>query len=119
LRRYPGFGEEKVLPFLAMMVDKKLMFREGQRYLSLAVPMRGYAKSREQGARSPLVGGSSRSRIGGKGEKGPRRGKHVSHRAHRVHRALKIYKSILCGLCEPCVSFFFCLLYSFSCLLLS
>ena len=51
LQRYPGFGEEKVLPFLAMMVDKKLMFREGERYLSLAVPIRGYAKSREQGAR--------------------------------------------------------------------
>jgi hypothetical protein len=40
LHRYPGFGEEKVLPFLAMMVDKKLIFREGERYLSLAVPVR-------------------------------------------------------------------------------
>jgi hypothetical protein len=27
-----------------MMVDKKLMFREGERYLSLAVPVRGYGK---------------------------------------------------------------------------
>lgn len=44
LNRYPGFGEEKVLPFLTMMVDKKLMFREGRRYLSLAVPVRGYGK---------------------------------------------------------------------------
>lgn len=50
LDRHPGFGEEKVLPFLTMMVDKKLMFREGERYLSLAVPMRGYAKSTQPGA---------------------------------------------------------------------
>jgi len=38
----PGFGQEKILPFLNMMVDKKLMFREGERYLSLAVPVRGF-----------------------------------------------------------------------------
>jgi ribosomal peptide maturation radical SAM protein 1 len=57
LDRYPGFAEEKVLPFLTMMGDKKLMFREGERYLSLAVPIRirgqttePIARSREQGA---------------------------------------------------------------------
>jgi hypothetical protein len=40
-----------------MMGDKKLMFREGERYLSLAVPIRirgqttePIARSREQGA---------------------------------------------------------------------
>ncbi len=42
LARFPGFGEEKVRPFLNMMVDKKLMFREGERFLSLAVPNRGW-----------------------------------------------------------------------------
>ncbi len=40
LARFPGFGEEKVRPFLNMMVDKKLMFREGERFLSLSVPSR-------------------------------------------------------------------------------
>jgi ribosomal peptide maturation radical SAM protein 1 len=39
LHNFPGSVEEKVLPFLAMMVDKKLMFREADRYLSLAVPI--------------------------------------------------------------------------------
>ncbi len=39
LSQYPGFGEEKVLPFLRMMVEKRLMFNEGERYLSLAVPI--------------------------------------------------------------------------------
>jgi ribosomal peptide maturation radical SAM protein 1 len=45
LHRYPGFGEEKVVSFLTMMVKKKLMFREGKRYLSLAVRVRGYRSS--------------------------------------------------------------------------
>jgi hypothetical protein len=40
LFHFPGFGEEKVAPFLRMMVDKRLMFKEGDRYLSLAVPAR-------------------------------------------------------------------------------
>ncbi|MBW1800390.1 MAG: RiPP maturation radical SAM C-methyltransferase [Deltaproteobacteria bacterium] len=44
LDRFPGFGEEKVLPFLNMMVDKRLMFREGDRYLCLAVPLRGWGR---------------------------------------------------------------------------
>jgi ribosomal peptide maturation radical SAM protein 1 len=38
--KFPDFGEEAILPFLNMMVDKKLMFTEGARYLSLAVPLR-------------------------------------------------------------------------------
>ncbi len=42
VERFPGFGQEKILPFLNMMVGKKLMFREGERFLSLAVPIRGY-----------------------------------------------------------------------------
>jgi hypothetical protein len=41
LSRFPGLGEEKMLPFLRMMVEKRLMFNEGDRYLSLAVPLRG------------------------------------------------------------------------------
>jgi ribosomal peptide maturation radical SAM protein 1 len=39
LSHFPGFGEEKVQPFLRMMVDKRLMFNEGDKYLSLAVPL--------------------------------------------------------------------------------
>jgi ribosomal peptide maturation radical SAM protein 1 len=41
LAHFPGFGEDKVRPFLRMMVDKRLMCREGDRYLSLSVPARG------------------------------------------------------------------------------
>jgi len=40
LDQFPQFGEERITPFLRMMVDKQLMFREGERYLSLAVPSR-------------------------------------------------------------------------------
>ena len=47
VERFAGFGEEKILPFLDMMVDKKLMFREGERFLSLAVPIRGFRKKHE------------------------------------------------------------------------
>ncbi len=36
--RFPRFGEEHISPFLRMMVDKGVMFHEGDRYLSLAVP---------------------------------------------------------------------------------
>ena len=39
LSQFPGFGEEKVRTFLSMMVEKRLMFNEGERYLSLAVPL--------------------------------------------------------------------------------
>jgi hypothetical protein len=42
--RFARIGEEKVLPFLNMMVGKKLMFREGDSYLSLAVPMKGFMR---------------------------------------------------------------------------
>jgi len=42
VERFSEFGQEKILPFLNMMVDKKLMFREGERFLSLAVPIRGF-----------------------------------------------------------------------------
>jgi hypothetical protein len=41
LSRFPAFGEEKVRPFLRMMVEKRLMFGERDRYLSLAVPANG------------------------------------------------------------------------------
>jgi hypothetical protein len=47
VERFPGFGQEKMLPFLNMMVDKRLMFREGERFLSLAVPLRGFARKFE------------------------------------------------------------------------
>lgn len=39
--RFPGLAEGRLLPFLQMMVDKRLMFVEGERYLSLAVPLKG------------------------------------------------------------------------------
>jgi hypothetical protein len=38
--RFPGFAEDKLVAFLRMMVDKKLMFTENDHYLSLAVPMK-------------------------------------------------------------------------------
>jgi len=37
LNRFPKLTEDKVIPFLKMMVDKKLMFEEKNQYLSLAV----------------------------------------------------------------------------------
>jgi len=37
LARFPQFGEDRIRPFLQVMVDKRLMFREGERYHSLAV----------------------------------------------------------------------------------
>ena len=39
-KRFPVFAEDKILAFLKMMVGKKLMFQEGDRYLSLAIPVR-------------------------------------------------------------------------------
>ena len=36
--RFPAFAEDKIVGFLKMMTDKKLMFEEKDRYLSLAVP---------------------------------------------------------------------------------
>jgi len=38
--RFPSFAEDKIVSFLKMMVDKKLMFAETEKYLSLAVPRR-------------------------------------------------------------------------------
>ena len=40
LSSFPGPGEEKIIPFLRMLTDKRLMFNEGDRYLSLAIPVR-------------------------------------------------------------------------------
>ena len=37
LNQFPKLTEDKVIPFLKMMVDKKLMFKEKNQYLSLAV----------------------------------------------------------------------------------
>ena len=37
LARFPRFGEDQIRAFLRMMVDKRLMFNEGDRHLSLAV----------------------------------------------------------------------------------
>jgi ribosomal peptide maturation radical SAM protein 1 len=38
--RFPVFAEDKILSFLNIMVDKKLMFAEKGRYLSLAIPVK-------------------------------------------------------------------------------
>ena len=40
LGRFPGVAEDRIVPFLRMMVDKKLMFEENGKYLSLAVLVR-------------------------------------------------------------------------------
>jgi hypothetical protein len=40
ITHFPAVGEDKILPFLRMMVDKRLMFEEDGKYLSLAVPVR-------------------------------------------------------------------------------
>ena len=42
LSHFPGLDSLKLVPFLRMMVDKKVMFCEQDRYLSLAVPLRGW-----------------------------------------------------------------------------
>jgi ribosomal peptide maturation radical SAM protein 1 len=39
-QRFCSFSEDKIVAFLKMMVDKKLMFKENDRYLSLAVPLK-------------------------------------------------------------------------------
>jgi ribosomal peptide maturation radical SAM protein 1 len=38
--RFPGLAEDKISTFLKIMVAKKLMFEEGNAYLSLAVPVK-------------------------------------------------------------------------------
>ena len=40
--RFPAFPEDKIVAFLKMMVAKKLMFEENNRYLSLAVPVNSW-----------------------------------------------------------------------------
>jgi len=45
LDHFPGLDHLRLLPFLRMMVEKRLMFNEGDRYLSLAVPLRGWDRS--------------------------------------------------------------------------
>ena len=40
LAHFPGVAEDRIMPFLRMMVDKKLMFEENGKYLSLATPVR-------------------------------------------------------------------------------
>jgi hypothetical protein len=40
LGHFPGVPEDRIVPFLSMMVDKKLMFEENGEYLSLAVPVK-------------------------------------------------------------------------------
>ena len=37
LQQFPKLSEDRLIPFLIMMVDKKLMFEENRKYLSLAV----------------------------------------------------------------------------------
>ncbi len=37
---FPAFAEDKIVGFLKMMVDKKLMFEENKKFLSLAVPVK-------------------------------------------------------------------------------
>ncbi len=44
LMHFQGLNELRLMPFLNMMKDKKLMFSEGDRYLSLAVPSRGWRR---------------------------------------------------------------------------
>jgi hypothetical protein len=41
IQRFPDLPEDKVRSFLNGMVEKKLMFREGERFLSLAVALHG------------------------------------------------------------------------------
>ena len=38
--QFPKVGEDRIVPFLKMMEDKRLIFEEDGRYLSLAVPVR-------------------------------------------------------------------------------
>ncbi|OQX64993.1 MAG: hypothetical protein B5M55_04945 [Desulfococcus sp. 4484_242] len=44
--RFPRFGEDRIRPFLRMMVDKRLMFSEADRYLALALPQKPFLSMR-------------------------------------------------------------------------
>jgi ribosomal peptide maturation radical SAM protein 1 len=39
LQQFPKLTEDRLIPFLKMMVDKKTMYEENRKYLSLAVPI--------------------------------------------------------------------------------
>ncbi|MBW2095654.1 MAG: RiPP maturation radical SAM C-methyltransferase [Deltaproteobacteria bacterium] len=52
LAQFPRLQEDRLLPFLKMMVSKRLMFNEGNRYLSLAVPSRATFSGTHPGSRS-------------------------------------------------------------------
>ncbi len=53
LVRFPKIGEDRIRPFLRMMVDKRLMFSEGNRYLALAVPRNPFRNAGHKGFLSP------------------------------------------------------------------
>ncbi len=55
LDRFPHLTGERLLPFLRMMVDKRVMFEESGRYLSLAVPVRPGRPEGEEGAKAGEV----------------------------------------------------------------
>ena len=38
--QFPAFAEDKIVAFIKMMLDKKLMFEEKENYLSLAIPIK-------------------------------------------------------------------------------
>ena len=40
LQQFPKLTEDRLIPFLKMMVDKKSMYEENKKYLSLAVPIK-------------------------------------------------------------------------------
>jgi len=40
LAQFPGIAQDRIVPFLRMMVDKRLMFEENGKYLSLAIPLK-------------------------------------------------------------------------------
>ena len=40
LQQFPKLTEDRLIPFLKMMVDKKSMYEENRKYLSLGVPMK-------------------------------------------------------------------------------
>jgi len=44
--RFPQFGEDRIRTFLRMMVDKRLMFSEADRYLALAIPQKPFLSMR-------------------------------------------------------------------------
>jgi len=44
-RRFDRQGEDRLRAFLRMMQDKRLLYEENDRYLSLAVPVRGYGET--------------------------------------------------------------------------